>query len=208
MRMRTAVIEVMPPALRAGEFAVGHGEAVAGATEAAETTEPSWVVTARRTGSARGIDPRSGTVDPADEADGSPMSGPSGHGPRLLLVLLSLVTAVTACADDRSPLEVVTDRAVDLAAEEFDAEPGDIEVVRAQEVTWRNSALGCPEPDVVYAPALVDGYRVVLEVDGERIHYHADEPEEPFRCDDPEEPLEVRGSVASAGSGRIRTEPV
>jgi hypothetical protein len=50
-----------------------------------------------------------------------------------------------------------------------DAEPI---VVSADETTWNDGSLGCPEAGQVYTQALVDGYRIVLEVDGERFDYH------------------------------------
>ncbi len=49
--------------------------------------------------------------------------------------------------------------------------------VRLVEITpyiWTDTSLGCPSPDVVYAPALVDGYRIVLTT-GEQYHlFHTD----------------------------------
>jgi hypothetical protein len=44
-------------------------------------------------------------------------------------------------------------------------------VVMAGAVTYNDGSLGCPEPGQMYTQALVDGYRVVLEVDGEEYDY-------------------------------------
>jgi hypothetical protein len=44
-------------------------------------------------------------------------------------------------------------------------------VVMAGAVTYNDGSLGCPEPGQTYTQALVDGYRVVLEVDGEEYDY-------------------------------------
>jgi hypothetical protein len=63
---------------------------------------------------------------------------------------------------------VPVDQAVVEAGGEFGVGPEDIEVVVAEEVTWPDGALGCPEPDGMYTQALVEGYRIVLEVDGRR----------------------------------------
>lgn len=46
-------------------------------------------------------------------------------------------------------------------------------VARAEETTWPDGALGCPEPGQVYTQALVDGYRVVLEAAGDQLDYRA-----------------------------------
>lgn len=93
--------------------------------------------------------------------------------------------------DEDSPLGVATGRAVEQAAADAGVPAEDVEVVSAEEVTWRDGALGCPEPGMSYTQALVEGFRIVVEVDGERIHYHADEPQDIFRCDDPEDPAET-----------------
>ena len=49
--------------------------------------------------------------------------------------------------------------------------PTEPEVVRAEAVTWNDGSLGCPEAGQSYTQALVDGYRLILEVDGERYDY-------------------------------------
>lgn len=49
----------------------------------------------------------------------------------------------------------------------------EIEIARAEETTWPDGALGCPEPGQVYTQALVDGYQVVVEAGGERLDYRA-----------------------------------
>ena len=45
------------------------------------------------------------------------------------------------------------------------------EVVSAEEVTWNDGSLGCPEAGQTYTQALVDGYHIVVELDGERYDY-------------------------------------
>lgn len=50
--------------------------------------------------------------------------------------------------------------------------PGsDITVAQAEQTTWPDGALGCPQPGQVYTQALVDGYQVVLEAADERLDY-------------------------------------
>lgn len=83
--------------------------------------------------------------------------------------------------------------AIDDATATTGADPTDIEVVLAERVTWRDGAIGCPEPDDSYTQALVDGYLIVLELAGDQLHYHGEDASEPFRCEDPEEPAEWSG---------------
>ncbi|MDX1625980.1 MAG: hypothetical protein R3323_05660 [Wenzhouxiangellaceae bacterium] len=75
----------------------------------------------------------------------------------------------------------IAEAVADLA-ERTDMPAGDIRVVEAESVTWRDGALGCPEPGMMYTQALVPGYRIVLEVGGERHLYHGARGREPFFC--------------------------
>jgi hypothetical protein len=63
-------------------------------------------------------------------------------------------------------------------------EPGAIEVVSAEPVTWRDGSLGCPQPGRLYTMALVPGYRVVLRVQGRQYDYHAGARGAPLLCPD------------------------
>lgn len=91
-------------------------------------------------------------------------------------------------------LDAATASAVaDLAAQEG-VEPETVEVVTAEEVTWPDGALGCPEPDGMYTQALVPGYRIVLDLDGREVHYHGATGDTPSRCDDPQPPAETGGA--------------
>ena len=80
-----------------------------------------------------------------------------------------------------APQEVV-DRAVLDLVTRTDADPDSVEVVLAEEKTWPDGALGCPEPGMSYTQALVDGSRVLLLVDGQLYAYHAGSDGEPFLC--------------------------
>ena len=40
-------------------------------------------------------------------------------------------------------------------------------IVRAESVTWNDGSLGCPEPEMEYAQALVKGYWVVISAAGQ-----------------------------------------
>lgn len=51
------------------------------------------------------------------------------------------------------------------------AERQDIQVVRAQTVTWSDGALGCPQKGMFYIQVLINGYWVVLQVDGLEYDY-------------------------------------
>ncbi|NND65435.1 MAG: hypothetical protein HKM24_05675 [Gammaproteobacteria bacterium] len=68
--------------------------------------------------------------------------------------------------------------------------PKVITVQKAMVVTWRNGAVGCPEPGMGYTEALVPGHYVALEHDGVTYHYHSSQRRSTgedhfFRCDNP-----------------------
>ena len=48
-------------------------------------------------------------------------------------------------------------------------------VVRGEAVTWTDGSLGCPQPDMVYTQAPVDGYWIVLEAGDKDLDYRAAE---------------------------------
>jgi hypothetical protein len=132
---------------------------------------------------------------------------------RTTAVLMAiLLAALTACGTEEPPpggqddpgvaddspdadlddgvADVPVDQAVTEAGGEAGVSTDEIRVVVAEEVTWPDGALGCPEPDGMYTQALVEGYRIVLDVAGEEVHYHGARGEPPFRCDDPQPPVE------------------
>lgn len=49
---------------------------------------------------------------------------------------------------------------------------GEVAVTSVRAFTWQNTALGCPLPGQDYPPAVIDGYRIVLDVAGAAISYH------------------------------------
>lgn len=79
---------------------------------------------------------------------------------------------------------------VDMA-QRLGVSPAVIRTVTAEKVTWRDSSLGCPEPDRVYMQMLTPGVRIRLEVDGRSYAYHMAEGGEPVFCETPSalEPL-------------------
>lgn len=67
-------------------------------------------------------------------------------------------------------------------ARRLDVDPDEIEILVADEVTWPDGSLGCPEPGMSYTQALVDGSQVVLR-HGDRVYdYHAGADDIPFLC--------------------------
>lgn len=58
-----------------------------------------------------------------------------------------------------------------------------IEVVVAHELTWPDGSLGCPEPDMAYTQALVEGYRIELSDGSVDYQYHGANGQPPVLCE-------------------------
>lgn len=69
---------------------------------------------------------------------------------------------------------------------------GKVTEVEITEVTWPNSALGCPVDGAVYTAAEVEGFQITLEAEGEEYVYHSRGFETFLWCDDgmPVEPVD------------------
>jgi hypothetical protein len=125
---------------------------------------------------------------------------------RPLLVLATLALLLAACGGEASmgtggtppPInggggdvpEAMLAELLDTAAAETGVSRDEISVVIAEAVTWADGSIGCPEPGMGYTQALVDGYRVILDVAGEEIAYHASRAGDFRACADPEEPID------------------
>jgi len=60
----------------------------------------------------------------------------------------------------------------------------EIEVVEAREVTWPDTALGCPEPGMMYAQVLTPGVLVAVRADGTTAYYLGSRASVPILCPD------------------------
>lgn len=87
----------------------------------------------------------------------------------------------TMPTSEQEQLPIVAPARDDLA-QRLGVDPEQLEVISAEEVTWPDGSLGCPEPGMSYTQALVDGSKVVLEHDGRVYVYHAGDDGEPFLC--------------------------
>jgi hypothetical protein len=131
-------------------------------------------------------------------------TSPRLHAYRLVAVGVGLVVALGACGGDEMPndpspsapagaaeasivsLDALTtevEAAIADAAVRFDVDAEEIAVAGALRVVWSDGSLGCPQDDMMYTQALVDGYQLTLEVDGRRVDYHGAEGQPPFLCE-------------------------
>ena len=88
-------------------------------------------------------------------------------------------------------LQKIADTARNDLGQRLAVEPGEIQVLRAERVTWRDSSAGCPESGQMYMQVLTEGTRVILGVSGVEYSYHQVAGAAPFLCENPSpiEPL-------------------
>jgi hypothetical protein len=126
------------------------------------------------------------------------------NGPRIALLMLSLVPGLCLAGGEPSPTKPVTPapRAPELApavtqpagepvtiasvprevrravaaaaAKQFGVAVNDVVVTRAEQVTWSDGSLGCPEPGRMYTQMLVQGYRVTARSGDLESVFHTD----------------------------------
>jgi len=68
------------------------------------------------------------------------------------------------------------------AAKRLNVAESAIVLVRAEQVTWGDGSLGCPEPGLVYTQNLVPGYLIVAKTDDRELTYHTDSREQAKNC--------------------------
>ncbi len=82
-------------------------------------------------------------------------------------------------------LEKLVGQATADLAERLSVTAGEIERLRAERVTWRDSSLGCPQPGMMYMQALQPGVLIELRAGGAAYRYHS-KPEGPaVYCEKP-----------------------
>ncbi len=87
----------------------------------------------------------------------------------------------TMALDEQDQFPIIAPARADLA-QRLGVAAEDVGVITAEEVTWPDGSLGCPEPGMSYTQAVVEGSRVVLQHDGRIYVYHAGDDAEPFFC--------------------------
>ena len=90
---------------------------------------------------------------------------------------MATVISQMACATPTQTTGPFTlDQAIQAAKADASRRTGtDVQALRvagAENVTWRDGSLGCPDADRMYTQALVPGFRVRLESGGQVLDYH------------------------------------
>lgn len=119
-------------------------------------------------------------ADPSDSTDADPSRSERPTASRLP----ETVPPTPAPPVGEVPGELMA-RILEAAADRADVEVSEIEILRAEAVTWPDGSLGCPEPGQVYIQVLIDGYHVVVEAGGEELDYRATDDGNFRYCENP-----------------------
>lgn len=68
------------------------------------------------------------------------------------------------------------------AARRFNVAENAVVLTRAEQLTWSDGSLGCPDPGVTYTQNLVAGYLIVAKTAGGELSYHTDAKHQAKTC--------------------------
>jgi hypothetical protein len=91
------------------------------------------------------------------------------------------------------------------AARRFNVAESAVVITRAEQVTWPDGSLGCPEPGRMYTQMLVAGFRVAARTTAGELTYHTDSRGNVVNCSHGK--LHQRPAEAVRGGTEPRTEP-
>ncbi len=83
---------------------------------------------------------------------------------------------------DNPQVKRVTTLAINDLAARLSVDRAAIEFLAYEPVTWRDGSLGCPQPDMMYTQATIDGYVVQLRHNGQTYNYNGADGGDPFLC--------------------------
>jgi hypothetical protein len=86
------------------------------------------------------------------------------------------------------------------AARRFQVSESEVVLSGAEQVTWGDGSLGCPQPGYSYTQALVPGYRVFATTPAGRFLYHTDNGGNIVTCGLPVRPSRKPGTTGTRGA--------
>ncbi len=119
-------------------------------------------------------EPQSPNSPNMDNLSPTPASTPSPSTDVTAPDASQTATPANPVAPDRLQKKM-TDLSIADLATRLAVAPETIEIIAAESILWPNSALGCPQPDRVYAQGQVPGYRIKLAAAGQEYLYHTNQ---------------------------------
>jgi hypothetical protein len=94
------------------------------------------------------------------------------------------------------------------AAKRFGVAESAIVLTRAEQVTWNDGSLGCPEPGRMYTQSLVPGYLVIAKTTEGELPYHTDSRSLVVSCGSSRpSPAHKMSEKSSVRGGKPVTQP-
>lgn len=94
-------------------------------------------------------------------------------------------TSLTPTTNGGADMNPQVERAIDDLSRRQGTDRSKVIVDNVENVEWRDSSLGCPQPGMMYAQVVTPGFRIVLQLDGVRHTYHADLNRRVTLCENP-----------------------
>jgi hypothetical protein len=90
----------------------------------------------------------------------------------------------------RDPQTMLVEQARLALAERLGIAPDEITAGSVEAVTWPDTGLGCPDPEMMYLQVLTPGYRIVLSAGGNEYVYHTNRSDQIVLCGPDGHPVE------------------
>jgi hypothetical protein len=118
------------------------------------------------------------TSPAADTPTAAPSTEPTATRAPITRLPLSPTTAATPDSGAAVNIPAQATTAVDQARQAVATKTGvslaSVTVASVEAVSWPTSALGCPQPGVMYSQLVTPGFKVVVSANGQSYEYHAD----------------------------------
>jgi hypothetical protein len=79
-------------------------------------------------------------------------------------------------------IQKVVGKAKEDLSKQLNLDVKQITLLEAKAIDWPDAALGCPQPEMVYATVVTPGYWILLEADGKQYPYHTDRGKQFILC--------------------------
>ena len=116
-------------------------------------------------------------TDPSTPESSAPTAELADEGPPV-----GFPTTVYDVGTIDPALQPFIDIAVSDLAARLDIDTASIDNLTGVLVVWSDASIGCPLPDMIYAPGVFDGALIELGVDDLVYRYHSGGSREPFLC--------------------------
>jgi hypothetical protein len=128
----------------------------------------------------------------ATGAAGSPSADTPAVPPTTEPVTVAPATPTAAATASTAPAvsipaqaNAAVEQARQAAATKAGVALASVTVTSVTAVNWPTSALGCPQPGIMYSQLVTPGYKIVVSANGQSFEYHSDRGSNVVTCPTP-----------------------